>query len=134
MSATAQRTLIGHVGVDTAQLVITDPSYLDAWDHSDTAAGVELNDYPYSRAGASLCCGTEDGAGILDGGLAAAVSTGYGDGLYPVYVEYDDSGRVARVIVEFIPPIVDVDADMITLADAVAFGAAKLPADELERS
>jgi hypothetical protein len=32
---------------------------------------------------------------------AVCTSTGWGDGLYPVYVEYDRDGRVARLIVEF---------------------------------
>ncbi|NDE78920.1 MAG: DUF4241 domain-containing protein [Chitinophagaceae bacterium] len=29
-------------------------------------------------------------------------SSGYGDGVYPVYVQYNDDGRVAKVLIEFI--------------------------------
>jgi len=35
-------------------------------------------------------------------GLGVAVSTGWGDGMYPVYVEYSDEGRIAKVEVVFI--------------------------------
>ena len=37
----------------------------------------------------------------LGQGVGFAVSTGYGDGEYPVYVEKED-GRVSRIIVDFI--------------------------------
>lgn len=36
-------------------------------------------------------------------GLGVCVSTGYGDGSYPVYAEFDAEGNVAKVWVEFIP-------------------------------
>jgi len=35
-------------------------------------------------------------------GLGVAVSTGWGDGMYPVYVEYSAEGRIASVQVVFI--------------------------------
>ena len=35
-------------------------------------------------------------------GLGVAVSTGWGDGMYPVYVEYSEGGRIAKVEVVFI--------------------------------
>jgi len=34
-------------------------------------------------------------------GLGVLVSTGYGDGVYPVYAEFKD-GRVSKVTIEFI--------------------------------
>jgi len=34
-------------------------------------------------------------------GLGVCVSTGYGDGVYPVFAEYH-KGRIARIIVDFI--------------------------------
>ena len=37
-------------------------------------------------------------------GLGVVVSTGYGDGVYPVYAEFNDEGRIAAVTVEFIEP------------------------------
>ena len=36
-------------------------------------------------------------------GLGVCVSTGWGDGQYPVYIERNDEGRIARVFIEFIP-------------------------------
>lgn len=35
-------------------------------------------------------------------GLGVVVSTGYGDGCYPVYAEFNDEGRGKKVWVEFI--------------------------------
>jgi hypothetical protein len=43
-------------------------------------------------------------------GLGVAFSTGYGDGCYPVYAEYEN-GRVARVTVEFFDVEDDHEAD-----------------------
>lgn len=34
-------------------------------------------------------------------GLGVVVSTGYGDGVYPVYIKYGNDGRVAGVYVDF---------------------------------
>ena len=47
----------------------------------------------------------EERAGQLDyklghEGVAVAFSSGYGDGVYPVFAEYDDEGRIIRVSVE----------------------------------
>lgn len=36
-------------------------------------------------------------------GLGVCVSTGWGDGQYPVYIERNEEGRIARVLIEFIP-------------------------------
>jgi hypothetical protein len=38
------------------------------------------------------------------------VSTGYGDGVYPVFAAFNNEGRVARVWVEFIDPDDEADA------------------------
>ena len=35
-------------------------------------------------------------------GLGVCVSTGWGDGMYPVYIERCQEGRVARVVIQFI--------------------------------
>ena len=35
-------------------------------------------------------------------GLGVCVSTGWGDGMYPVYIERSEEGRVAKVVIEFI--------------------------------
>ena len=38
----------------------------------------------------------------LGDGTSIVVESGYGDGEYPVYVERDPSGRISRLVVEFI--------------------------------
>jgi len=43
----------------------------------------------------------EDNFGQIGAADAVAFSTGYGDGLYPVYVQLNDDGRVAKVIIDF---------------------------------
>lgn len=114
------RQLIGHVGVDSGQLIITDPCYLASWGGNEcdweerglVPDGGSLNDMypapknlPYDYAGASVASCSEPGGAELDNGSGVSVRTGYGDGYYPVYVEYVDEGmgcRVARLIVEFL--------------------------------
>ncbi len=90
----SEKRLIGHVGVDSGQLVLVDPCYIDdQWDGStynkvcDATSSENLaGTLPYAR-------GHE--------GFLVAFGTGYGDGFYPVYAEYNEEGRVARVTVEF---------------------------------
>ena len=37
-------------------------------------------------------------------GVGLVVSTGYGDGIYPVYATFNHEGRIASVRVDFISP------------------------------
>ena len=48
-------------------------------------------------------CGVtlKEGHGVLGNGSAVAFTTGYGDGLYPVYAEFNDDGRIAKVVIVF---------------------------------
>ena len=87
-----RRELVGQIGVDSGQMMLIDPCYLDKWDCDEYDAE---NDNPlsYSRA----CRGTfEEGKGfkasILGRGLAAVTSSGFGDGLYDVYVTWGEYG------------------------------------------
>ncbi len=49
-------------------------------------------------------CGVtlKDNYGELGNSSAVVFSTGYGDGLYPVYAEINEDGRVAKIVVDFI--------------------------------
>lgn len=114
---------IGNVGVDSGQLMITDPCYVKDFDSQEDAnfedslpEGVDLNkhhneeplnDYPYTYGGAcAASCNRDRGSTLISNngfdGMGACFSTGYGDGSYPVYLEYNDEGRVKSVTVEFI--------------------------------
>ena len=55
----------------------------------------------YSYLGACNSTITE-GYGQLGFGTAVVFSTGYGDGSYPVYAEFDENGRVAKVVIDFL--------------------------------
>lgn len=89
------RVKVGEVPVDSGQVFVVDPCYVLKGEYGEDSA--------YGRAcDASL---TDERAGQFStsGGFPDAVctSTGWGDGCYPVYVEYDSDGRVARLIVDF---------------------------------
>lgn len=100
---------IGEVGVDSGQLMVTDPCYIDQeWkreqfliqrdqEHTDDTV------YNYSYNGA--CNATLNGGGhgrlafeLGHAGAGVAFHTAWGDGGYPVYAEKHD-GRIVRVYV-----------------------------------
>jgi len=114
------RVKVGEVPVDSGQVFVVDPCYvLDGeveFEGNDDGQYVVSSDNPYSRACAASC--SEEQAGPFRASEvthtplgkpidlnavpdAVCASTGWGDGLYPVYIEYGDDGRVARLIVEF---------------------------------
>ncbi len=125
-----RRKLVGYCGVDTGQLLITDPAYLREFKSNlpreDVGRDETANEFEYSFAGCCSATRTKAGAGQLvgwgwkklskkdaklvkEGKLLAdgafdsagvAVHTGFGDGRYPVYVEYED-GFVKSVTVQF---------------------------------
>lgn len=101
---------IGNVWVDSGQMMLGDPCYLEGWQGHDFA-----DDRPgeYSYAGACTATLSDDSAGIIGTdhrgtreGMAAVFATGYGDGSYPVDVTYNSDGRVVAVTILF-----DEDAD-----------------------
>ena len=93
--------LAGHIGVDSGQIMIGDPCYLDGWDNN---TGEEWNtegkEGQYSYHGVSATT-LKDNYGQIGGGLAVAMTTGYGDGQYPVYVQLDNEGRVVLAVIDF---------------------------------
>ena len=102
---TKEMTLIGHFSVDSGQAMVGDPCYLDEWEPwNDKAEDFELHKQKvgeYSYLGACEATITK-GYGELGMATAVVFSTGYGDGLYPVYAEMNEDGRVARVVIEFV--------------------------------
>lgn len=92
----------GSIAVDSGQAMVGDPCYLDGWepwangepfDHESKAG-------QYGYLGA---CGVtlKEGYGQLGSADAVVFSTGYGDGLYPVYVQLNSDGRVSKVVINF---------------------------------
>ncbi|MGA1047376.1 MAG: DUF4241 domain-containing protein [Minisyncoccia bacterium] len=99
---TKEMTLIGHFAVDSGQAMVGDPCYLDEWDTNRAEEwNIEGKEGEYSYHGASATT-LSNNHGELGMARAVVFSTGYGDGLYPVYAEMNEDGRVARIVIEFI--------------------------------
>jgi len=94
--------LIGHVGVDSGQMMLCDPCYVSqfASNDSDFDFGASDRDKPlntaFSYAGACETTLAKSQAGVIGNGLGAVTSSGFGDGSYPVYVEFSDEGAWGR--------------------------------------
>ena len=90
---------VGEFGVDSGQVLITDPCYLRSWVDNDFKEQTESRSYSYEGAcNATLSEEMAGKIGTMEDGVA--ISTGYGDGVYPVYVLYKD-GRVKEVKIKF---------------------------------
>lgn len=96
MEESNQRFLVGHVSVDSGQLILVDPCYLKEW--RDGPFDLDFkpdNDY-------AKCCLASlsiRGGGQVFNDLAVCFSTGWGDGTYPVYATKED-GRIVRIEVD----------------------------------
>ncbi len=87
------RKRIGHVAVDSGQLFITDPAYLNEWRAGEYPAG---DDNSYHRVTSFMLDQTY---GEVENGVV--VSGWGGDGFFPVYVVEDEDGLVERVEIVF---------------------------------
>ena len=92
----------GSFAVDSGQAMVGDPCYLNNWEPwtNGTEFDHEAKAGTYGYLGA---CGVtlKEGYGQLGSADAVVFSTGYGDGLYPVYVQINEDGRVAKVVIDF---------------------------------
>jgi hypothetical protein len=88
--------LAGKIPVDSGQIMLVDPCYI----RKDFES--EYNDKPaLNYAGACKATLSKDSCGVF-AKIAFATSSGYGDGLYPVYVKRTPDGRIAEVKIKFI--------------------------------
>jgi hypothetical protein len=97
-------TLIGEFSVDSGQAIVGDPCYLDDWKTWDSdvdtfdSHNTKQGEYGYLGA----CNATlGKGFGQLGGANAVAFTTGYGDGLYPVYADITEDGRIGMIVIDF---------------------------------
>ena len=103
-----KKTLLGYCEVDSGQLFITDPCYLSDWKNNEHDANpmTRKSQFDYSYAGACQATDNNNLGGQLNNDVGARMGvsfqSGYGDGVYPVWAEYNSEGRVKRVIVEMI--------------------------------
>lgn len=94
------RTFIGTAPVDSGQLIVVDPCYLDRWianefdiDAFHDGRVADPADFDYNRA-CHATCGPKQGGRV---GSGVAVASG-GDGCFPVYLVEHASGRREIVI------------------------------------
>jgi len=94
--------LAGHITVDSGQVIVGDPCYLKVWDGNENDPfSVEGQQGQYSYLGSCEATLSENGFGTLNLGFAVALSAGYGDGDYPVYVKKNNDGKIALAIIDF---------------------------------
>ena len=101
--------LAGTFSVDSGQAMVGDPCYLDAWNNNtndEWNLEGKVGEYSYQGASATTL---ENSYGELGIATAVVFNTGYGDGLYPVYVQLNDDGRVSKVVIDFEGDIDDND-------------------------
>ncbi len=100
-------TYIGEVAVDSGQLMVTDPCYIDdEWKREQFVRERETTEealYNYSYDGACNATLNGEGHGQLafqmgHAGAGVAFQTAWGDGIYGVYAEKHD-GHIVRVYV-----------------------------------
>ena len=102
MIQTNDLVLIGSFAVDSGQAMVGDPCYLDEWNpNTNDEWNLEGKVGEYSYQGASATTLSEESAGVLEMAKAVVFSTGYGDGLYPVYAYYNDDNRVSMIVIDF---------------------------------
>jgi hypothetical protein len=95
--------LIGEIGIDAGVCWIGDPCYILHTDRLPKAIGKDWDGFCnllYQDRPDQVCKQFDYDSGFA--GLGVAVSTGYGDGSYPVYAAFDPEGRIARICIEFI--------------------------------
>jgi len=94
--------LLGHFAVDSGQVMIGDPCYLNDFINDEYKKDGVKSEYSYS--GACLSTSSKELGGELSMGnntlLSVVSSTGMGDGVYPVYA-VKENGFVKRLIIEF---------------------------------
>jgi hypothetical protein len=107
------KTLIGQVAVDSGQIMIIDPCYINAdfaKEFDTSTKGKEQSEYEMNYDGCCNATLSDKGYGQLEN-LAIACGTLYGDGVYPVYAEFDDNNRVKSLTIDF-DPRSDADDDV----------------------
>lgn len=100
---------LGEVGVDSGQIILVDPCYVDKgfdYDEVCTSHTVESTKADHGDMFGGLPFHNGIG-GLIRGipGGAVVTSTGFGDGVYPVYAEVENFGtwgdRVTKVYINF---------------------------------
>jgi hypothetical protein len=107
------KILVGHCGVDSGQLVITDPCYIDSeWIKKDVKLDKgghfkKVKEGEFSYAGACQATLSKGHVGgqlnykLGHAGVGVAIGGFGGDGYFPVYAYLDKDGLVEKVDIDF---------------------------------
>jgi hypothetical protein len=107
---TEHGTLVGHCGVDSGQIMFADPCYVKDFRMEMDEEGGEFSAdlkpdargaYPFTYNGACSATCSDKQAGQLGHSTAVVMTSGWGDGCYPVYVKYGSDGRVESATIVF---------------------------------
>lgn len=96
-----RKVLLGQVGVDSGQLMVSDPCYVKYFeDRDDGPQEFTKGDNGYSYTGAcSTTLYEDDQGGELGNGMGVVFSSGFGDGAYDVHAYLDEiDGWGERVV------------------------------------
>ncbi len=104
------RKQIGEIGVDAGLCWIGDPCYILHTGQPPKTIGKSWDEFcdVLHEDGQYPTC-KQFAYDLGHPGLGIVVSTGYGDGIYPVFAQFNDEGRIAKVWVEFIGQDDDTD-------------------------
>ena len=99
---TFPKALVGHIGVDAGMVMVGDPCYTIGSD-CVLARMEKVSDFDQFLAKYI----TDNDriwhvGGDQSGALALVASSGWGDGVYPVYATFTKEGRVKSLTIEFI--------------------------------
>lgn len=102
----ARTEVIGHFGVDSGTVMIIDPCYVLKDERVlDPKGAIFGETSEYLRTVESTCESPWHGPVLLDEypgqDMGVVCGTLWGDGTYPVIAEYNNSGRIVRLIIDF---------------------------------
>lgn len=95
--------IAGHITVDAGLIWVGDPCYIivDEDEPRPKELGSNWGDFCNKIFNHSEGCVTSFGHSNGNAGMGLAISTLYGDGVYPVYVQRNQNGRVRCVLIDF---------------------------------
>jgi len=94
---------IGQIGIDAGLCWLGDPWYILHAEPKPKAIGDDWSGFcDVLNRGKQYPTAHQFNYDLGHPGLGVCFSTGYGDGVYPVYATFNSEGRIAKVCVEFI--------------------------------
>jgi len=98
------KKIIGHVAVDSGQILLTDPCYLKDWKDNEFVGDGKNKQKDFTYSGAcNITLSKKMGGNFVDEKfkeIGVAVSSGYGDGSYTVEAIYKDD-RIKEIKIVF---------------------------------